>query len=78
MEKMTASITQRATRSAYTAILRSAVLRFTSSIGSFGKVVADVIEASSAIQTARTPEARRAVIDRFAAESARHAQRTAA
>jgi hypothetical protein len=52
--------------------------RLTASIAAFGALVLDAMEASRAIHTAHTPEARRIVLDRFATDSARHANRTAA
>lgn len=76
---MTTSIAQRASRASRAAgSLRPAVQRFTASVAAFGEIVLDAIEASRAIQTAHTPETRRAVLDRFAAQSAAHADRTAA
>ena len=77
-QTMTTSIAQRATRTGGTATPRPAVQRFTASIASFAEIMLDAIEASRAIQTAQTPEARRVVVDRFSAESTRHAHRTAA
>jgi hypothetical protein len=56
----------------------STARRLTTSIASFGAIVLDAIEASRAIQTAHTTQARREVLDRFAADSARHAEQTAA
>lgn len=52
--------------------------RLIASIASFGALALDAVEASRAIHTAHSHEARRLVLDRFATDSARHADRTAA
>jgi hypothetical protein len=57
---------------------RPAARRFTASLTSIGEVVLAAIEASRAIHTAHTPEARRVVLDRFASDSAPRTHRTAA
>jgi hypothetical protein len=52
--------------------------RFTRSLVSVGSIVLDAIEAARAIESAHTTADRRAVLDRFAAETTRDATRSAA
>ncbi|SOE03832.1 hypothetical protein [Blastococcus haudaquaticus] len=59
------------------AILQSGK-RFTRSLASVGAVVLDAIEATRAIGSAHSAADRRAVLDRFAADTTRDASRPAA
>ena len=52
--------------------------RFTRSLVSVGSLVLDAIEASRAIQSTHANADRRAVLDRFAADTTRDAGRSAA
>jgi hypothetical protein len=52
--------------------------RFTRSLASAGAVVLDAIEATRAMGSAHSTADRRAVLDRFAADTSREASRTAA
>ena len=52
--------------------------RFTRSLASVGAIVLDAIEATRAIQSAHSTVDRRAVLDRFAADVTRDADRSAA
>jgi hypothetical protein len=75
---MTTFIAHRASRGTGTTALRPGMQRFGRSLASFGAIVLDAIDASRAIQSAHTHEARRVVLDRFAADTSRHADRSAA
>jgi hypothetical protein len=60
------------------ATFRAARQRFTHSLVSVGSVVLDAIEATRAIGSAHSTVDRRAVLDRFAADTTRDAGRSAA
>ncbi len=60
------------------AALQTARQRFTRSLVSVGSIVVDAIEAARAIESAHTTADRRAVLDRFAADTTRDASRRAA
>ena len=73
---MTAFAAQHITRpSSQTAPLTQRVRR---SVTSIGAIVLDSIEAARGIGSAHSPEARRHVLERFAAETTRDATRSAA
>ncbi len=73
-----APIAQFTTGRARTGVFRPAVRRVIGSVAAIGEIALDAIEATRAIQSAHSAEARRVVLDRFAAETARHANRSAA
>jgi hypothetical protein len=58
--------------------LQARMQRFTHSLVAVGAIVLDSIEASRALGSAHTGAERRAVVDRFAAETRRDADRSAA
>ncbi len=60
------------------ATFRAGKQRFTRSLASVGSIVLDAIEATRAIQSAHSNADRRAVLDRFAADTTRDAHRWAA
>ena len=60
------------------AAFRAQKQRFTRSLVSVGAIVLDAIEATRAIHSAHSTAGRRAVLDRFAADTTRDAGRSAA
>jgi hypothetical protein len=76
---MTTSIARHGYRTADSSdALRQKKQRFTGSLASVGAIVLDAIEATRAINSAHTTADRRAVLARFAADTTRDAERTAA
>ena len=75
---MTTFIAQHGSRTSAPAGLRPGFQRFGRSLASVGAIVLDAIEASRAIQSTHANADRRAVLDRFAADTTRDAGRSAA
>ena len=76
---MTTSIARSGGRtSAPTAATRAGAPRFGASLVSFGSIVLDAIEAARGVGSAHSTADRRAVLDRFAADTTRDAGRSAA
>ena len=75
---MTTSIAHRGSRTSSPATLRPRAQRFGRFLASVGAVVLDAVEATRAMGSAHSTADRRAVLDRFAADTTRDASRTAA
>ena len=76
---MTTFIARQGDRTAdSTAAFRAGKQRVTRSLASVGSLVLDAIDATRAIQSAHSTADRRAVLDRFAADTTRDAGRSAA
>jgi hypothetical protein len=75
---MTTFMTGHGSRTSAPAILRPGLQRFGRSLASVGALVLDAVEATRAIQSAHSNVDRRAVLDRFAADTTRDASRSAA
>ena len=76
---MTTFIARQGDRTAdSSAAFRATKQRFTRSLASVGSIVLDAIEATRGIGSAHSTVDRRAVLDRFAADTTRDADRSAA
>lgn len=75
---MTSTIARPTTPQPGSTAVRSAAGRFTAALVSFGTIVAAAVDATRALQSARTPHARRAVVEHFAAAATPPADRRAA
>lgn len=76
---MTSLAGQHAPRAtAQTAAVRPAMARFFRALKSWGGLVVNAFQTAHALETARTPAARRAVLDRLLVENDRHVSRSAA
>jgi hypothetical protein len=75
---MTSTIAQPTAQRPDTTAVRSAAGRFTAALASFGTIVVASVAASRSMESARTAQDRRAVLDRFVADTSPAADRAAA